>query len=165
MKHFVDTDLYIGCIYRLIGVFLSTTEVVALDRRFWEAWNKGKETFMKEMDEICAPDVVFHGWFGRDYGLDDHKQHGSEFFTAFPDLHWTIDEMLPIGDKVVVRYAMTGINKGSFRGMPPTNKTMIMWGVDIHRFVRDKLVECWSRMDTMGFMNQLGFAPKVGKEK
>ncbi len=115
------------------------------------------------MDKICANDVVFHGWFGTDYDLTDHKRHGNEFFRVFPDLHWTIDDMIFQGDKIAVRYTMTGTHKGEFRGSPPTNRKVTVWGADIHRFVGGKLVECWSRIDTIGFMQQLGLVPTSKK--
>jgi predicted ester cyclase len=30
----------------------------------------------------------------------------SEFFSAFPDAHWTIDDMAVEGDKAAVRYTV-----------------------------------------------------------
>ncbi len=134
---------------------MSSDEIKELDRRFWEAWNKGKATFTLEMDELCDTDVVFHGWSSKDYGFAEHKQHGNEFFLALPDLHFNVDDMIVEGEKVVVRYTLTGTNKGEFRGMPPTNKKVALWGIDIHRFSGHKIVECWSRIDTVNFMQQL----------
>ncbi len=144
---------------------MSAKEIKALERRFWDDWNKGKAAYMAEIDKICATDVVFHGWFSMDYGLEVFKQNCNDNFNAFPDIHWTIDDMIVERDKIVVRYTMTGTHKGEFRGIPPTNKKVTIWGIDIHRFVGGKLVECWSRVDTMGFLQQFGLAPILGKGK
>ncbi len=120
---------------------------------------------MAGVDELVASNVVFHGWFGRDYGLEEFKQNSSDNFNAFPDIHFTVDDMLGEGDKIMVRYTMTGTHKGAFRGAPPTNKKVTLWGIDIHRFAGGKIVECRSRVDTAGFMQQLGLASAPGKGK
>ena len=54
--------------------------------------------------------------------LKNIKQSISEEFSAFPDLHYTIDDMVAEGDKVAARVTMTGTHKGEFMGIPPTNK-------------------------------------------
>lgn len=144
---------------------MSAKETKALDRRFWEGWNKGKVVFMAEIDELVAANVVFHGWFSRDYGLEEFKQTSNDSFNAFPDTHYTVDDMIVEGDKAVVRYTMTGTHKGEFRGITPTNKKVMLWGIDIHRFVDGKIVECWSRVDTVSFTQQIGLAPMPAKGK
>ncbi len=138
---------------------MSEKEIRALENGFWEEWNKGKASFSAEIDKILDVTVVFHGWSGPDYGLKEFKQTNYAFIDAFPDIHWTIDDMLVEGDRVAVRYTMTGTNSGAFRGNPATNKRVTLWGIDIHRFVGGKIVECWSRIDTVGWMQQLGLAP------
>lgn len=46
------------------------------------------------------------------------KQYMSEFCDAFPDNHVTIDDTVVEGDKVAVRYTLTGTHKGEFMGIP-----------------------------------------------
>ncbi len=134
---------------------MQINEIKALIHRFMDDWDKGKTAYVAEIDEMITPDVIFHGWSGSDYGLKDYKQKCNELFTAFPDIHWTIDDMLVEGDKVAVRYTMTGTNKGEFMGSQPTNKKVTIWGIDIHRVSDGKIVECWSRIDSPGLMKQL----------
>jgi predicted ester cyclase len=62
-------------------------------------------------------------------GIKDYKQHISEFYSAFPDLHFTINGMVAEGDKVAVRLTGTGTNKGAFMGSPPTNKKITVWEI------------------------------------
>ncbi len=134
---------------------MQTEEIKALAYRFMDDWDKGKTAYVAEIDEMLAPDVIFHGWSGNDYGLKDYKQKCNELFNAFPDIHWTIEDMLVEGDKVAVRYTMTGTNKGEFMGSHPTNKKVTFWGIDIHRVSDGKIVECWSRIDAPSLMKQL----------
>jgi steroid delta-isomerase-like uncharacterized protein len=143
---------------------MSTKETKALERRFLEEWNKGKAAAMAVIDELCATNCVFHSGTGEDIrGLKDFKQYMSQVFSAFPDIHFTIDDMVVEGDKAVVRYTNTGTHKGEFMGIPPTNKKVTNWLIQIDRFAGGKVVEGWLRFDTLGLMRQLGLVPTPKK--
>jgi len=143
---------------------MSAKETKALERRFYEEANKGKAAALAVMDELYAIDFVYHSSTGRDIrGIKDYKQHISDMFSAFPDLHATIDDMVAEGDKVAVRLSLTGTNNGAFMGIPPTNKKVTMWEIQIDRVAGGKFVEGWSRYDTLGMMQQLGLIPTPGK--
>jgi len=73
--------------------------------------------------------------------------------------------MVAEGDKVAVRVTGTGTNKGAFRGIPPTNKKVTLWMIQIDRIAGGKFVEGWSRYDTFGLMQQLGLIPTPGKRR
>jgi steroid delta-isomerase-like uncharacterized protein len=143
---------------------MSTKDLKALERRFFEEWNKGKAAAMKVIDETCTTNMVWHDVTGQDIrGLKDFKQSMSEFYDAFPDNHFTIDDMIAEGDKVVERYKITGTHKGEFMGIPPTNKKITLWAIEIDRFAGGKFVEGWISFDTLGMMQQLGVVPTPKK--
>jgi len=143
---------------------MSAKEIKALERRFVEEWNKGKAAAMAVIDELCATDLVFHSGTGEDIrGLKSFKQSMSEVFSAFPDAHLTFDDMVVEGDKAVTRWTFTGTQKGELRGIPPTNKKVTFWAIEIDRIAGGKLVEAWERYDSLGLMQQLGVVPKPGK--
>jgi len=117
------------------------------------------------MDEFYATDWVGHG-FGEDiWDLKNYKQHDSEVYDAFPDIHWTIKDMIAEGDKVAVRYIVSGTHKGEYMEHPPTNKKATMWIIQIYSITGGKFVETWERYDTLGLMQQLGVVPTPQKEK
>jgi len=143
---------------------MSAKEIKALERRFIKEWNKGKAAAMTVIDELCATNIVYHGGSGEEiHGIKDFKKSMSEFYRSFPDSHFIIDDMVVEGDKVVVRWTMTGTHKGEFGGIPPTNKKMTIWGIYIDRIAGGKFVETWERFDTLGMMQQLGLVPTPGK--
>jgi steroid delta-isomerase-like uncharacterized protein len=144
---------------------MSAKDLKALERRFFEEWNKGKAAAMAAIDKTCAADIVWHS-AGEDIrGLKDFKKSMGEFFDAFPDNHFAIDDMIVEGDKVAVRYRITGTHKGEFMGIPPTNKKVTLWAIEIDRIAAGKFVEGWIRFDTLGWMQQLGVIPTPGKAK
>lgn len=145
---------------------MSVEEIKALARRWFEEWNKGKAAFMAVVDELHAIDIVLHGGGGEEIrGLKNFKQECDDLFGVFPDLHFTVDDMFVEGDKVAIRYTWTGTHKGEFKGIPPTNKKVTVWEIEIDRIADGKFAEIWTRYDTLGLMQQLGIVPTAGKEK
>ena len=139
---------------------MSAEEIKALTRRWFEEANKGKAAFMAVIDELHATDIVFHGGSGEEgRGLDDFRKACDELFSALPDLHFTVDDMVVEGDKVAIRYTWTGTHKGEIKGIPPTNKKVTMWELEIDRITGGKFAEIWARYDTLGLMQQLGLVP------
>ncbi len=142
---------------------MSAEEIKALERRFIGELNKGKAAAMAAIDELCATDFVTHSGTGEDIrGIKDFKQDCSEWYRVFPDIHFTIEDMVVEGDKVAVRHTWTGTHKGEPKGIPPTNKKVIMWEIYIDRIVGGKFAESWVRYDTLGLAQQLGLVPKLG---
>ena len=84
-------------------------------------------------------------------------------FTAFPDLQFTIEDMVAEGDFVVVRHTTRGTHQGNFRGIPPTGKQVSGTGMFIDRIVNGKAVEQWINGDDLGLLQQLGVVPTPGQ--
>ncbi|MBK6712738.1 MAG: ester cyclase [Chloroflexi bacterium] len=70
--------------------------------------------------------------------------------------------MVAEGDKVVVRFTVTGTHQGFFAGIPATGKQVAMQGIIIHRLHNGKIIEDWVVRDTLGLMQQLGMIPVPG---
>src|SRR5215210_1386690 len=64
------------------------------------------------LEEYFAPSITAH--MRRDIGVG--------LVTAFPDLHYTIENQVAEGDMTVVRCTITGTNTGPFQGRPATGK-------------------------------------------
>jgi predicted ester cyclase len=80
-------------------------------------------------------------------------------FTAFPDLHATIEDIIAEGDKVVDRMTCEGTHQGFFMGASPTGKRVKWSFIDINRIVTGKIVEHWAETNQMDLMQQLGLIP------
>jgi predicted ester cyclase len=139
---------------------MAAEEIKALMRRWFEEANNGKTAFMAVFDELHAIDIVGHGGDGGEIrGLNHFKKECDEWLSGFPDLHFTIDDMIVEGDKVAIRTTWTGTHKGEIKGILPTNKKVTAWEIEIDRIVDGKIAEIWTRYDTLGLMQQLGLVP------
>lgn len=111
---------------------------------------------LSNMDELFSPDIVIHDPDKELRGLEQVKQGIMRLRMAFPDLHYTAEDMIAEEDKVVVRFTGQGTHRGEFRGVPPTDKNMTYTGIMILRFVRKKVVDYWAVSDALGLYRQLG---------
>jgi len=76
--------------------------------------------------------------------------------TGFPDLQYTIDEMVGEGDTVAVRYTTTGTFKGEVAGLKPTGKQAKWSGAVFHCFEKGKQVGAETYTDNLSLYQQLG---------
>jgi steroid delta-isomerase-like uncharacterized protein len=107
--------------------------------------------------EYMAADFVEHNPSPEQQpGIDGFKKMMVEFRAAYPDMKTNIEDIFASGDKVTVRYTMSGTNSGPFMGMPATNKKISIEGIDILRLEDGKAKEHWGQFDAMGMMTQLG---------
>ena len=143
---------------------MSAKDLKALYRHYNEEINKGKAAGMAVIDKMIDANLILHGPSSRDIrGLKEYKQYASDMYDAFPDSHTAIEDMIAEGDKLTVRFTTTSTHKGVFMGIPPTNKKIMLSGIEINRIVGGKCVECWERMDTLGLMQQLDVIPMPKK--
>ena len=138
---------------------MSTEDNKAHVRRGFEAVNQKN---LAVFDELLIPDVVFHNASTTMEGLEAYKQFLSMYITAFPDLHFTVEDMIAEGDTVLARFTTRGTHQGNLMGIPPTGKQMSGTGMFIDRIVNGKGVEQWFNTDDLGLMQQLGVIPTMG---
>ena len=117
---------------------------------------------MAVLEELVAPDYVYHGPFG-EMDLEGVKPLYTAFLTAFPDAHVVVEDLIAEGDKVVARFTMRGTHQGEFIGISPTGKQVSWTGIEIARIEDDKLVEGWVSSDYLGLLQQLGVIPQMAQ--
>jgi steroid delta-isomerase-like uncharacterized protein len=93
---------------------------------------------------------------GQGPGLKGLKEMLTGFRAAFPDIHWTIEEQIEAGDKVVTRFEWTATHQAEFFGVPATGKPVKTWGMVIDRLEGGKIQDTRIIMDSLGIMMQLG---------
>ncbi len=79
--------------------------------------------------------------------------------AAFPDMHWTVDEMVAEADTVVTRFTWTGTHRGPFMGIPATEHPVTVKGVVIDQLAHGKMQKSRILMDNLSLMQQLGVLP------
>jgi len=144
---------------------MSTEENKATVRGFTEeGWNQGN---IAVFDELCTPNWVYHDPFVPNVRtLAEYKPWATETRSVFPDLHFTIEDLVAEGDQVVVRYTLRGTNTGDIvtpMPLPATGKQVTVTAIAIVRFAGGKGVEVWNQGDSLGLFQQLGLIPVPGQ--
>jgi steroid delta-isomerase-like uncharacterized protein len=139
----------------LIRDDLSLEDNRAIARRIFEqVLNAGD---LAVADELVASDFVeHHPRAGQGPGLTGFKQRVTMLRTAFPDIQYTVEDEICVGDKAVVRVTARGTHTGTLGGLAPTGKRFVMPGIVIFRLAGGKIRERWASYDNLGMLQQLG---------
>lgn len=101
---------------RFIEEVLNQGKVDAAGQFFWEDM----------VEQVPLP--------GQGPGLEGLKDVLRGLRAAFPDMHWSVQEQIAEGDKVLSRFEWTGTHQGTFLGVPATDRPVTVWGMVIDRF-------------------------------
>lgn len=136
---------------------MSTEENKTIVRRAIEELNRGN---LAAIDELYTPDFVSHDPANPQVrSREEYKQWITGLSAAFPDLHFTLDDILAEGDKVAYRITLRATQSGSWRGAAPTGKAINVTATEIARLRDGKFAEAWANSDALGLVQQLGLMP------
>ena len=124
-------------------------------------WNNGD---LSLVDEFYTADYTSHSPGAPDVqGQDAFKAFVTMYRTAFPDIHFTLEDLVADGDKVAWRATTRGTHRGELMGIPPTGKPIVASSSIVSRFENGKWAEDWVLIDTIGMLQQLGVIPMPGQ--
>lgn len=112
-----------------------------------EIWQGSHAVF----EELLDPHCVFHGLGG----VMELQQTVRRIRRAFGDLQLTIHDLIAAEDKVITRWALTGLHVGMLWGVKPSGKSIDYTGITINRLENGRIVEEWYESDIYGLMEQL----------
>jgi len=94
---------------------------------------------------------------GQQTALAGFKSVLENFFTAFPDFHYDVDEELGEGDIIICIGTWSGTHTNPLMGIPPTGKRLSAKRIDVVRIVGDKMTERWGTGNELKMMELFGF--------
>lgn len=127
-----------------------------------EVVNQGK---FDVIPELFHPDYIDHAAPpGAPPGLAGVQAVFSMFRTGFPDVKFTIDQMVGEGNYVATLVHGEGTQTGQFIQFPPSGKHAVWRSVGFFR-VEDGLIrEHWGIPDLLGLLIQIGIIPPPAAE-
>jgi predicted ester cyclase len=104
-------------------------------------------------DEILASDFVWRNPIippELQRGPESVRKIASEIIDAMPDRQITHDDTIAKGDKVMIRWTLTGTAKRELFGIPPSDKPVSVIGFDLFRISSEgkKIVEMWQQFSS-----------------
>lgn len=135
-------------------------------RVFEEAFNQGR---LAVIDEVVGADAVDHQHPDVPSFAEHLKEVVRAMRAAFPDLRFTITELIGEGSWVALHSVMTGTNTGELRApllppgapaaLPPTGRAVRVAHMHMIRFENGRNTDLLHVMDTIALLGQLGLLP------
>ncbi|WP_266075353.1 ester cyclase [Haladaptatus caseinilyticus] len=128
-------------------------------RRFIE------ESFDEEkshlIDELLADDFVAYEPEQPEpiRGRDGYRRTVELYRSAFPDISFTIHDLVSEGDRVAVHWTASGTHDGELMGIEPTGKRVENEGMEFNYLRDGKIVEMRVVWDALGMLRQLDAMP------
>lgn len=131
---------------------------IVIERYFHELFNEGRT---EVVDELLHPDYVNHSPGSPDLprGRDGVRIVVEAMRGAFPDLRYTIEDMVVGPGAVAVRATVRGTHRGDFFGLPPTGRAVEVQQMTIEHFRDGRIVAHHRVTDMLTWMRQLGALP------
>src|SRR5262249_53046612 len=115
-----------------------------------DAWVRGylEDVFnghnLQSLDKYVAENIVSH-WLGDRslHGRDAWREAMANFFDAFPDAAYTLNDLFIAGDKGVWRGTWDATQRKEWEGVPATGRSAEWSRISVVRCGRDELAEWW----------------------
>jgi steroid delta-isomerase-like uncharacterized protein len=144
---------------------MPTADAKTIVRRLYdEVWNKRR---LELVNELISPSHALNDphLAGSAVGPEAYKRVLTQFIAAFPDLRFTVEDIIAEKDKVVVAWVITGTHKREFRGIAATNKKVSVEGITINHVAKGKIIDSDVSLDYLGLFQQLGAVAAIGERK
>ena len=134
---------------------MSLEENKAIVRRYYE--EVGNTGNLDVIEQYISPEYVEVNEGKRHaVGIEGAKAHIVGVRQTYPDLHITIEQQIAEGEWVVSCITARGTHKGSWLGMKPTNKPVVLTGVNVDRVVDGRIVEHGGAANMLGPLLEIG---------
>lgn len=136
---------------------LNTEEAnrAAVLRIYREAFNQRK---LEIADQLISPAFINSGPDGGQ-GPEAFKRNALRLLNAFPDVQFTVHDLVAEGEQVALYWTWEGTHRGVFNNIPPTGKRVRHEGMSLYRFEAGTIAATRVAFDRLSVLQQLGVPP------
>lgn len=128
-----------------------------LMHRFMELMNTASAALA---EELISPSALFQMW-GQSapvMGPAGYLSVLAMLRSGFPDIRWTLEDMLAEENHVAARFTVRGTHRGTFVGIPATGQTIAVKSVGFYRLLGDQILEEFVQPDLAAYLRSLNQA-------
>lgn len=127
--------------------------VTLVKQLFEQVWNKGN---LSLANDLLAPDFVDHNVLpGTPDGREGFSTGVNMIRSAFPDIQFSLDQIVVEDDRLALRLTGVGTHKGDFMGISPTGKKITLGSMTFFHIKNGKIADRWGISDIPRVMQQL----------
>jgi steroid delta-isomerase-like uncharacterized protein len=120
-------------------------------------WSNGD---YRAIVRLVAPRYVIYSdpgdaWEGQTLDRKAYEARVQYSRTAFPDLVFTVHDMIAASNRVAVRWSAAGTHLGDLHNLPATGKRLTFAGQTIYETGEGQVAGHWQVVDRLGFIQQL----------
>jgi len=131
----------------------------AVRRLYDECFNQGR---LEVADQLVAPRFAITGPGGAGgggaLGPEAFKANARQLLAGFPDIQFTIHDLVAERDRVAVYWTWEGKHSGAFATIAPTGRKVRQEGMVLYHFEEGKAAQARAFFDRLNVMQQLGAA-------
>lgn len=127
----------------------------AVVRRYFSEIMNGADE--RAIEELISPHFLFTiPTHGPALGPEGERAEVEMLHTAFPDVHFSIEDEFADSERVAVRWVARGTHLGPFLGIPASGKRFWIDGMGSYHIVDGQLVENQVNEDSLNLLVQIG---------
>lgn len=124
---------------------------------YQQVWSYGDYA---AVERLVAPAYTIHSdpgdaWEGRTLDREAYIERTRHSRTTFPDLVFTLSQVLSAGERVAVAWSAEGTHEGDLPGLPATGRRLRFAGQSIYEVKQGQIAGHWQVVDRLGFLEQL----------
>jgi steroid delta-isomerase-like uncharacterized protein len=159
MKHGIRFTALLVMLIHCIAANGKTEDRITVNKEivrkiYEEAINRGR---LDMLSELVAAD--YQGPDGAK-GPAGFRATVERLRSGFPDIRFTIDQLIGEGEHVVVRWHWEATHDGPFAGIAPTHKHLTNSGIAIYELRNGRVARSFLETDRLGALQQLGVVPQ-----
>jgi steroid delta-isomerase-like uncharacterized protein len=127
-------------------------------KTYQEAWSQFFDERNMEIinDQYFTEDVTVVIPGDNIIGIEGTKNYYGNFLTGFSDAEFTFVDIFGQGDKLVKHWNFKGTHDGDFFGIPPTGKSLNLYGTTLILMEDGKIKQEQNFFDNLDMLTQLG---------
>ena len=127
-------------------------------KTYQEAWSQFFDERNMEIinDQYFTEDVTVVIPGDNIIGIEGTKNYYGNFLTGFSDAEFTFVDIFGQGDKLVKHWNFKGTHDGDFFGIPPTGKSLNLYGTTLILMEDGKIKQEQNFFDNLDMLSQLG---------
>lgn len=125
-----------------------------------EAWNSRDP---QRVAALCAPDYEGEniGEAAPHRGPEGMAASVATYLAAFPDLHFTVEDAVIQGERVVQVWRAHATHRGPLMNIPGTGRPIAVRGASLLTFREGKLYRAVYIWDVAGLLREIGLLPEL----
>jgi steroid delta-isomerase-like uncharacterized protein len=129
-----------------------------LMRKFTEFINSASKQMA---EELISPEAIFFvpGHTEPMRGPAGYLAIIGMMRAGFPNIQWSLDELVAEDDKVAARFTMRGLHQGEFFGVPPSGKKIEVKAMNFYRIADESSLKSMVSLIFSGCFNRLEQCP------